>query len=202
MGKTWIVRSFSRKFSNLVEINFERNAEIAELFTSNDPVKIIGLLELQLQTTIMPGKTLLFLDEIQARPEIIASLRYFYEELPDLHIIAAGSLLEFALEQATFSMPVGRVEYLYLGPMQFEEYLIAAGRDKLALYLHDFQIGDSIPSPIHQQLLELLQVFIITGGMPEAINRFKDTQSWRQCEKIKASILIIPPTILQKNFRY
>ncbi len=103
----------------MVEINFERIPEIAELFISNDPVQIIGLLELQLQTTITPGKTLLFLDEIQARPDIIASLRYFYEEMGDLHIIAAGSLLEFALEKPTFSMPVGRIEYLYLRLSKF-----------------------------------------------------------------------------------
>ncbi len=87
VGKTYLVRSFAQEFENLVEINFERNPEIAELFVSNDPVQIIGLLELLLQTTIVPGKTLLFLDEIQARPNIIASLRYFYEEMNDLHVI-------------------------------------------------------------------------------------------------------------------
>ncbi len=196
VGKTYLVRSFAREFGNLVEINFERNPEIAELFISNDPVQIIGLLELQLQTTITPGKTLLFLDEIQARPDIIASLRYFYEEMGDLHIIAAGSLLEFALEKPTFSMPVGRIEYLYLGPMQFEEYLIATGREKLVLFLQNFQLTNSIPTPIHKQLLEHLQVFIITGGMPEAIKIFKDTQSWQQCEKAKVSIL----TTFQDDF--
>ncbi len=196
VGKTWLIRSFSSEFVNLLEVNFERNPEVADLFVSNDPLKIVGLLELQFQTTITPGKTLLFLDEIQARPEVIASLRYFYEEMPALHIIAAGSLLEFALEQATFSMPVGRIEYLYLGPMQFEEYLIAAGRDKLALFLQDYQIADTIPNVIHNQLMELLQVFIITGGMPEAIKKFKDTHSWQQCEKAKTSIL----TTFQDDF--
>ena len=189
VGKTYLVRSFAREFGNLVEINFERNPEIAELFISNDPVLIIGLLELQLQTTITPGKTLLFLDEIQARPDVIASLRYFYEEMGDLHIIAAGSLLEFALEKPTFSMPVGRIEYLYLGPMQFEEYLVATGREKLVLFLQNFQLSNSIPAPIHKQLLEQLQVFIITGGMPDAIKNFIDTKSWQHCEKVKASIL-------------
>ncbi|MEA2115316.1 MAG: ATP-binding protein [Thermodesulfobacteriota bacterium] len=189
VGKTYLVRSFAREFGNLVEINFERNPEIAELFISNDPVQIIGLLELQLQTTITPGNTLLFLDEIQARPDVIASLRYFYEEMGDLHIIAAGSLLEFALEKPTFSMPVGRIEYLYLGPMQFEEYLVATGREKLVLFLQNFQFSNSIPAPIHKQLLEHLQVFIITGGMPDAIKNFIDTNSWQQCEKVKASIL-------------
>ena len=196
VGKTYLVRSFAREFGNLVEINFERNPEIAELFISNDPVQIIGLLELQLQATITLGKTLLFLDEIQARPDIIASLRYFYEEMGDLHIIAAGSLLEFALEKPTFSMPVGRIEYLYLGPMQFEEYLIATGREKLVLFLQNFQLTNSIPTPIHKQLLEHLQVFIITGGMPEAIKIFNDTQSWQQCEKAKVSIL----TTFQDDF--
>ena len=196
VGKTYLVRSFAQEFENLVEINFERNPEIAELFISNDPVQTIGLLELQLQTTITPGKTLLFLDEIQARPNIIASLRYFYEEMGDLHIIAAGSLLEFALEKPAFSMPVGRIEYLYLGPMQFEEYLIAAGREKLVLFLQNFQLSNSIPLPIHKQLLEHLQIFIITGGMPDAIKNFNETKSWQHCEKAKTSIL----TTFQDDF--
>jgi predicted AAA+ superfamily ATPase len=196
VGKTYLVRSFAREFGNLVEINFERNPEIAELFISNDPVQIIGLLELQLQTTITPGNTLLFLDEIQARPDVIASLRYFYEEMGDLHIIAAGSLLEFALEKPTFSMPVGRVEYLYLGPMQFEEYLVATGREKLVLFLQNHQLSNSIPAPVHKQLLEHLHVFIITGGMPDAIKNYIDTKSWQRCEKVKSSIL----TTFQDDF--
>ncbi len=196
VGKTYLVRSFAQEFENLVEINFERNPEIAELFVSNDPVQIIGLLELLLQTTIVPGKTLLFLDEIQARPNIIASLRYFYEEMNDLHVIAAGSLLEFALAKPTFSMPVGRIEYLYLGPIQFEEYLVAIGRQKLVLFLKNFHLSDSIPAPIHKQLLEHLHVFIITGGMPDAIKNFIDNKSWQNCEKAKASIL----TTFQDDF--
>ena len=127
VGKSYLAHNFAdKRFENIAELNFERDMELASLFVSNDPHKIIQLLELRLNTSIKPGKTLLFLDEIQAAPSVLPVLRYFHEEMPDLHIIAAGSLLEFALENFKHSMPVGRIEYLHLGPMQFEEYLLAA----------------------------------------------------------------------------
>ncbi len=196
VGKTYLVRSFAREFDNLVEINFERHPDVAELFSSNDPLTIIRLLDLHFNTQITPGKTLLFLDEIQDRPQILATLRYFYEEMGDLHIVAAGSLLEFALEQPNFSMPVGRVEYLYLGPMQFEEYLVATDNDRLAHFLNEFTLDSSIPEVIHQQFLSNLHTFMVTGGMPEAVKIFRDTGSWQECERVKNSIL----TTFQDDF--
>jgi len=189
VGKTYLVRSFARKFVNLVEINFERNPEIGQLFSSNDPEKIIRLLGLQYNQEITPGNTLVFLDEIQARPEVLAVLRYFFEETPGLHIIAAGSLLEFALEQPEFSVPVGRIEYLHLGPMQFSEYLQAIAGDNLVEFLGEFKLDDEIPGPLHQQYLEHLHTFFITGGMPEAVKTFRDSYSWQECEAVKAGIL-------------
>ena len=196
VGKTYLIRAFATGFDNLVEINFERHPGVAELFSSNDPLAIIRLLELHFTTQIAPGKTLLFLDEIQARPQILATLRYFYEEMGDLHIVAAGSLLEFALEQPSFSMPVGRIEYFYLGPMRFEEYLTATGNDRLAHFLDGFTLDSQIPEVIHQQLLTHLRTFMVTGGMPEAVKRFRDTGSWQECERAKNSIL----TTFQDDF--
>ncbi len=189
VGKTYLVRSFAGEFINLVEINFERNPEIGQLFSSNDPVKIIKLLGLQYKQEIVPGNTLLFLDEIQGQPAVLATLRYFYEEMPGLHIIAAGSLLEFALERPKFSVPVGRIEYFHLGPMIFSEFLHAVSADHLARFLADFKLSDEIPHPIHQLLLDHLRTFFVTGGMPEAVKIFRDSGSWRECEAVKAGIL-------------
>jgi uncharacterized protein len=118
VGKSYLVRAFARDAGlSLIELNFEKNPELADLFKSNAPEKILRLLELQLNQDITPNKALLFLDEIQAAPTLIPLLRYFYEELPELPVIAAGSLLEFVLADHSFSMPVGRVQYLFLGPM-------------------------------------------------------------------------------------
>ncbi len=124
VGKTWLVRMFAEsRFENLVEINFDLNPEKSALFASRDVEQIIRLLEVDLDADILPGKTLLFLDEIQSAPEIIPLLRYFYEKMPALHVIAAGSLLEFVLPEHTFSMPVGRIEYLSMMSMRFSEIL-------------------------------------------------------------------------------
>lgn len=191
VGKTYLIRLFAKKsFKNLLEINFERDPEVALLFASNDPQKIIQLLELQFNSSIKPSTTLLFFDEIQAVPQVLSSLRYFYEEMPDLHVIAAGSLLEFALEEPTFSMPVGRIEYMHLGPMQFEEFLLAAGKEKLADFLSHFSPKDEIPVPIHHQLLTLLNVFFVTGGMPEAVAVYLKSNSWQKCNSVKHSLLL------------
>ena len=190
VGKTYLVRLFTREyFDHLVEINFERNPEIASLFTSKDPHKIIQLLELQYNIPIRPGAALLFLDEIQAVPEVLASLRYFYEELPELHVVAAGSLLEFTLEEPAFSMPVGRIEYLHLGPMKFEEFLWAAGKEKLVTFLNEFSVDDNMPEPLHRRLMDLLRIFLVTGGMPEAIEVYLNSNSWQECESIKHALL-------------
>ena len=190
VGKTYLVRRFAKEyFDQMVEINFERDPEIASLFTAKDPRKIVQLLELQYNVIIQTGATLLFLDKIQAIPELLVSLRYFYEELPELHVIAAGSLLEFALEEPSFSVPVGRIEYLYLGPMEFEEFLLAAGEDKLVTFLNEFSLSDSIPEPLHSRLMDLLRIFLVTGGMPEAVAVYLNSNSWQECESTKHSLI-------------
>ena len=191
VGKTYLIRLFAKEnFENLLEINLERDPEVASLFTSKDPQKIIQLLELQFNIPIKLGATLLFIDEIQAVPQVLSSLRYFYEEMPGLHVIAAGSLLEFALEEPAFSMPVGRIEYLHLGPMQFEEFLIADGKDRLEDFLNNLSPGEDIPEPIHLQLLGLLKIFLVTGGMPEAIAVYLKSNSWQKCDSVKHSLLL------------
>ncbi|RLB74128.1 MAG: AAA family ATPase [Deltaproteobacteria bacterium] len=175
IGKTWLVREFAQQFDFLVEINFDKHPEKVQLFKSRKIDKIIDLLQIDSDIDITPGKTLLFFDEIQAAPEIVPLLRYFYEERPDIHIICAGSLLEFLLAEHVFSMPVGRIEYLHFGPMDFEEFLWAQEQDRLVKFLSTFSLADSIPESIHQNLLYYVKLFWAIGGMPAAVKRFCDS---------------------------
>jgi len=190
VGKTYLVLEFGREhFANLVHINFERQSDLAALFSSKDPRKIIQFLELQLNVPIQPGRTLLFLDEIQAAGEVLGTLRYFYEEMPELHVIAAGSLLEFVLADHTFSMPVGRIEYLHLGPMTFEEYLAATGQERAVKYLASFSLGDTIPDPLHRSLIEQVRVFCAVGGMPAVVGAWLRDRAFGDSDAAKQSLL-------------
>lgn len=190
MGKSYLVRELARRhFGHLVEINFESSPEMARLFDSKSPDQIVPRIEVQMGAKIVSGQTLLFLDEVQAAPEVLASLRYFYEQMPALHVMAAGSLLEFVLRDHDFSMPVGRIEYLHLGPMTFEEFLAAVGRSHLSEFLGTYAPGDEIPAALHEQLLRLLREFLVIGGMPEAIQAYVDTGTFLDCDKAKQSIL-------------
>ena len=173
VGKTYLVRAYAEKnFANLVEINFDLTPEKAEYFKAADIDEIIQLLEADSNQRIESGKTLLFLDEIQAAPEVLHKLRYFYEKKPRLHVIAAGSLLDFLLKETKFSMPVGRVEYMHLAPMDFEEYLLAIGENRLYDLLRSFELGKELPAPLHQKLMKFLQWFFVVGGMPGAVKQY------------------------------
>lgn len=190
VGKSHLAASFAERYlDGAVTIDFEQTPEAAALFSDKRPEKIISRLELFAGRQIVPGRTLLFLDEIQASPEVLASLRYFYEQIPSLHVMAAGSLLEFVLREHSFSMPVGRIEYLNLGPLTFEEYLAASGRSGLAVFLTEYSLGDELPPVIHGRLMEALREFLVVGGMPEAARAFIDTGSYIECDKIKQAIL-------------
>ena len=190
VGKTYLVRQLAEtEFDSLLEINFERTPQAASLFESKSPQTILRLLEARYSVRLSPGKSLLFLDEIQAAPEVFAALRYFREDLPELHVISAGSLIEFVLEEHTFSMPVGRVEYLHLGPVQFEEFLVATGRAGLRQWLADYSPEDVVPEEIHRELLRSLRQYLIVGGLPEAVQAFADSGSYQECEEVKESVL-------------
>jgi predicted AAA+ superfamily ATPase len=189
VGKSYLVSMFAEKnFTEFFEINFERDPEIKSLF-KGPPENIISLLELKFNKKIDPKNCLLFLDEIQAAPEVFAKLRYFYEDTPELHVIAAGSLLEFVLEKHTFSMPVGRIEYLHLGPMTFMEFLLANGNSMLFDFLQGYSAEVTIPESVHSDLISLFRVYLILGGMPEAVLAYVETKSFRNCEIAKESIL-------------
>lgn len=189
VGKSTLVRMFGRSFDSFVELNFERDPADASLFAGNAPDRILPLLEARTGTRIVPGRTLLFLDEVQAAPEALRSLRYFREELPGLHVIAAGSLLEIAAARLALPMPVGRVEFLHLGPMQFEEFALACGHAALVDLLARLDPREGLPEAIHQQASRLLRTFLVVGGMPEVVATWTETGSLLECDRLGQSIL-------------
>lgn len=190
VGKSYLVRQFGEsQFEGLVEVNFENEDVVASYFDNSDCAATVRLLEAHYRTEIRPGKTLLFLDEIQAAPEVFARLRYFHEQMPNLHVAAAGSLLEFVLEEHAFSMPVGRVEYLHLGPMQFAEFVRAVGDQGLLDICAERQATDALPLGIHQRLVERFKSFLLVGGMPEALAAFVESGAHRLPDMVLQSIL-------------
>ena len=190
VGKSTLARMLAeRAFDNLAEINFEFSPPAADIFESMDPKIILPLLEIEAGCRIHPGKTLLFLDEIQAAPKVLPALRYFYERMPDLHVICAGSLLDFALAGASHSMPVGRIEYLFLGPMSFDEFLVALREEQRLEYLRKWSPGDDFQAVIHRSMMSLVRQFLSVGGMPGAIDAWVKTGSFVECDRIQRSIL-------------
>jgi predicted AAA+ superfamily ATPase len=190
VGKTWLVREFAKEdFDHVIEINFDETPEQAKLFVKGDVDRCLQLLEMEHNQDIIPDKTLIFLDEIQAVPEILPYLRYFYEKRPDIFVIAAGSLLEFLLYEHDFSMPVGRIEYLHLGPMTIEEFLLALDQPRLVSFLTGIHPHESIPESIHLKLLDFLKLFWIVGGMPAAVIAYKDSKSLRHSNREHGIIL-------------
>ncbi|MBT3198734.1 MAG: ATP-binding protein [Phycisphaerales bacterium] len=190
VGKSHLVRMFGQKhFDNVIEVNFEQEAWAEDLFAQKNPADTLAFLEARYKQRIVAGETLLFLDELQAGPKALASLRYFYEQTPQLHIIAAGSLLDFVLQDHNFSMPVGRIEYLHLGPMSFEEFLLANGDEIKIQRLQEFSPGDDFGDALHKSLMEDFRKYCIIGGMPEAVQAYIDTNSYLDVQRILEGIL-------------
>jgi len=169
-GKTWIVRDLARRHGmDLFEVNFERRPELASCFAAQDPVKVISLLAAAFGRPLHPESALLFLDEIQAAPQVFPALRWFKEDLPGLALISAGSLLDFVLKEHAFSMPVGRIHYFYLEPMSFLEFVRAAGNTPLYEMLRSASFDDPLHDVPHQECLALYRQYALVGGMPEAV---------------------------------
>ena len=178
VGKSFVVEKFGRMhFENIVVVNFEQDPILSTCFKTLHPHEIITALSLSLHQKIEPGKTLLFLDEIQDCPNAIRALRYFKEQYPDLHVIGAGSLLEFTLNQDNFRMPVGRVQSLYLKPLSFQEFLLAMGFTELRTYIEQVDLNTKIPEAVHQKLLTLVKQYMVLGGMPAVLSAYLSTTS-------------------------
>ena len=190
VGKSYLVETFGKDhFQNTVVVNLELQPQLKECFKTLVPSEIINKLQLLLGVQIKEDNTLLFLDEIQECPQAIMSLRYFKEKMPKLPVIAAGSLLEFAMRSPDFKMPVGRVHFLYLEPLSFSEYLDAAGSQNLRQFLSEVKLADSIDDVIHKRLLELLRTYIIVGGMPAALNEYILSKDLMNCQRVQTGLL-------------
>jgi uncharacterized protein len=190
VGKSYLIREFAKnEYKNSVEINLELQPELKTCFNTKDPYKILKNIQLVLNREIIVDRTILFIDEIQECPEAILTLRYFFELMPELHLIAAGSLLEFALNSEDFRSPVGRIEYLHLYPLNFEEFLDALGENLVLNFLHDVKLADEFANSLHEKLLDLYVSYLLVGGMPEAIKVYIETKNFMTVKKIQLSLL-------------
>ena len=190
VGKTYSVVDFGkREFNNVVTINFEEQPEMSTCFSDFDPKAILDRISILARETINPGQTLLFLDEIQECPKAITALRYFDEKLPELHVVGAGSLVEFALKAESFRMPVGRVQSIYMVPMSFEEFLIALGEERMAKHLQKADLSSGIDQAFATRLEQLFRRYLFVGGMPRVVNAFKRNVPMTELQKLQSGLI-------------
>lgn len=184
VGKSSSVRKLGESFELFLEINFEEQKGVHSLFQGDlTPQALCENLSVMFDTAIVPGKTLLFFDEIQACLPAISSLRFFYEKLPELHVVAAGSLLEFALNDIP-SFGVGRIRSVYMFPLSFDEFLTGTGQTKLLELKSKAGSQNPLPAVFHEKLLDLLKKFLILGGMPEVVTKYVAENDIRKCQRI------------------
>lgn len=190
VGKSTAVRHLGENFDIYVEINFEKQPEYKAVFIQNLDVKrIVSQISALCGKRIIPGNTLLFLDEIQDCTEAIMSLRFFKEEMPDLHVIAAGSLLEFALnELPTFG--VGRIHSMFMYPMSFDEFLMANGEDLLLKERNKASFELGLPETLHNKFVSLFRTYLLVGGMPEVVDKWVETHDYIQCQECQDDIVL------------
>ena len=190
VGKSSTIRHLGKEFKYFVEINFERQKDIKTLFGYNLNVKnICAQLSAIYNTPIIPGETLLFFDEIQESQRAISSLRYFYEDYPELHVIAAGSLLEFTLKEL-LSFGVGRIRSMYMYPFSFDEFLEAQGLElQVSFKKNDADCEHPLPVPLHEDMVSQLRSYYLVGGMPEAVRIWVQTCNYKECGIVHNDIL-------------
>lgn len=189
VGKSFSVREFAKAyFKTCIEINFELQPKFKKCFDDLDPTRINESVSLLTKTSIVPGETLLFLDEIQECPQAITALRYYYEMLPDLHVIAAGSLLEFVMESEKIHVPVGRIQYLFMNPMSFSEFAQALGESKLGEVVADPLRLAKLNPAVHEHALDLLRKYCLVGGMPAVVNAYVESRDLATCSRVQSAI--------------
>ena len=189
VGKTWLMKEFGQQaYADTVYINFDSNSRMAELFASDlDTERLIMGLELYAGHKIDPDNTLLIFDEVQEVPRALSSLKYFYENAPQYHIVCAGSLLGIALHQGT-SFPVGKVDFMNLYPLSFREFLMANGQERFAELIdkRDFQMITSFKLTY----IDALKHYYYVGGMPEAVQSFAENKDFNEVREIQRQILM------------
>lgn len=190
VGKTAAVHQFgSTAFASYIYINLELE-DHAALFARMQPVReLLQLIQIKFNKKITPGTTLIFIDEVQNSDIAMNQLRYFYEEVPDLHVIAAGSLLEVKIKSEGFTFPVGRVEYCYLHPVTFDEFLAALGEIQALNFTTSVKSDTVIPEEIHAMMMKLFHTYLLVGGMPEVVARYAETQSFLDVDPVYESII-------------
>lgn len=192
VGKSSTVRELGRQFDYFLEINFDKKEfqDAKAIFEkTSSPKQICDELAVIYKTPIEAGRTLLFLDEIQSCLPAISSLRYFYEEYSDLHVVAAGSLLEFALEEVP-SFGVGRIRSMFMYPFSFSEFLLAGGNGMLLNAIENAAPDKPLSDAIHRKALECLRVFLIIGGMPEVVATYAAEESIYKCQAVLDDLMI------------
>ncbi len=190
VGKTWLVRALADASGmQLIELNFEQQRILATHFDSNDPATILLNLQSALNLTITPSKAILFLDEIQVVPELLAKLRWFYENMPELAVIAAGSLLDFVLADHQFSMPVGRINYCFIEPLSFEEFLIAKDEQHLLSAIENVTLKKPLNEALHDKAHHLIKEYMTVGGMPESVATWIKSASLDDVSRVHHDLL-------------
>ena len=190
VGKTYSIEKFAREnYSYLLKVNLEQDRNIHSVFESLQPEQIMNELSVLYQIPFEDEHTLLFIDEIQACPKAIAALRYFYEQKPALHIICAGSLLDHTLNEIQYSMPVGRLDFAYMYPLNFSEFLTAAGEQGLVGFIDEFTLDGQFSLAIHKRLLEMLRLYFFIGGMPEAVDYYLSTSDLSGIDRIHSALI-------------
>lgn len=204
VGKSFTVEAFGRThFHNIVVVNFEEKAEAKNCFETLDVHSIVKKLEFLYGAAIIPGSTLLFLDEIQNCPQAIKSLRYFKEKLQDLHVIAAGSLLEFVLEdeEIPISFPVGRVRFLNMKPLSFREFMRAIGQGQWEEYFESVTLQNAEPDGFHTHLMQFVRDYFLIGGMPAVVKAYINSHSYLDALREQRALLDVYRLDLAKYSR-
>ena len=189
VGKSTAVRQLGRSFKYFVEINLEKQPSLKALFTENiDVKKICTNISAVVSKPVIPGETLLFIDEIQTSQQAVMSLRYFKEDYPELHVIAAGSLLEFTLSELP-SFGVGRIRSMYVYPFSFDEFLAAQNLEIQVDAKNNANSLNPLPLPLHEGLQSQLKSFYLTGGMPAAVSEWVSSRDYAEVSRLHSDIL-------------
>lgn len=190
VGKSTAVRNLGKRFQSFVEINLERHPQYAEIFRRDlDARRIVAELSAMTGQPIMEGQTLLFIDEIQACPQAIMALRFFKEDMERLHVVAAGSLLEIALQDLpTFG--VGRIHSMFMYPMTFDEFLVANGEQLLLDARRRASASAPLSAPLYDKIVALFRTYMLVGGMPEAVGKWVETHDYLACREVLDDIVV------------
>lgn len=201
VGKTWLMKEFGRLyFKHTIYVNFENAPELSSLFSQNlDVHRILQTLQLYSGITINPTDTLIIFDEIQSVEKGLTSLKYFCEDAPDYAVIAAGSLLGMGLH-SHLSFPVGKVDFMDIRPLTFYEFLNACGKE---LWTNALRAGQwELMLPFHEQLTNLLRIYLYVGGMPEVVQTYIDTKDFFQVREVQRNIIYAYQADFSKHAPY